>query len=110
MKNYIEGLKRVNGGGDIQHAQKVIEAYYETTTFYGCPETIEEVGEHAEERLKNLFERFNDDVKFLQLKNTEEQNKHYAKYYKSDYIKFDNLLDASYCIEWTKNHQPKIKV
>lgn len=110
MKNYIEGLKEVKGGGNLQHAQTIIDNYYMTTgevLGHSHPATIEEVSEEAENRLKNLFKRFKDDEMFLGLKTTDQVNQHWDKYYKADFNKFEKLLDASYCISWTTEHQPR---
>jgi len=109
MKNFIKGLKEVKGGGDLLNAQSVIIANY-PYAMYGEPNektTIEDVEEIAKQRLHNLFRCYRDDELFLQFKTSKEANQHWEQHYKKDFEKYEKLLDACYCIEWTKKHQPR---
>ena len=103
MKNYIEGLKRVNGGGDIQKAQNAIEIYFKN---HNCKNfnKIEEVAKYAEEEIKNIFAKYN------KFETKEAQNVYWCKNFDDKFKELEKLLDATYSIIWTKQHQPKIKI
>ena len=109
MKNFIKGLKEVKGGGDLSNAQAVIVANY-PYTMCGEPNektTIEDIAEIAKHMLDNLFKCYHNDALFMQFKTSKEANQHWEQHYKKDFEKYEKLLDACYCIEWTKKHQPR---